>query len=206
MTSTNDKSSMPELQWATVNETLYERQEQKELLLRAVQKCCRSSSASSRHPELCLLSGGSGTGKTSLAIKHLAPYVQKDLGGFFLRGKFGRLESSEKYNAVVSAFSGFFSAAKQGRLPAWPSLEPKVRECLKNEPFLTELIPELEDYGEVAVNASSPSGGAVRISTQGTSSRSTRAFLSAFVANHLLSTTPYRVIPRRYTVDRQLAA
>eukprot|EP00980_Cylindrotheca_fusiformis_P007490 scaffold1551_cov108-Cylindrotheca_fusiformis.AAC.3 len=59
-------------------------------------------------PELILIAGASGTGKTVLA-RSLQRSVQEDLKGFFVMGKFDQLKRSEPFAPLVSAMTEFVS-------------------------------------------------------------------------------------------------
>ena len=51
-------------------------------------------------PELTLITGVSGSGKTALVVGSLRPHVLA-MGGFFMSGKYDRLEGPDKHLAVV---------------------------------------------------------------------------------------------------------
>eukprot|EP00980_Cylindrotheca_fusiformis_P012775 scaffold3123_cov119-Cylindrotheca_fusiformis.AAC.4 len=66
-------------------------------------------------PELILIAGASGTGKTVLA-RNLQRSVQEVLKGFFVMGKFDQLKRSEPFAPLVAAMTEFvFLVLEKGK-------------------------------------------------------------------------------------------
>ena len=84
---------MRTLDWSLLDKgVLYDRNEEKKKLIAAFDRRISNQSTS----EFILLSGKSGTGKTSLA-KALRKHVARKRG-FFVSGKFDQLQQSEPYS------------------------------------------------------------------------------------------------------------
>jgi predicted ATPase len=105
------------------------------------------SSGGAPAKELLLVTGHSGSGKTSLVEAALRPTVA-ERGGWFVSGKFDLLERTEQYYPIVQALTEFAQVVAQ--VPArlhevQAALEPykeTTRLLIDLIPSLTELLPE----------------------------------------------------------------
>ena len=93
--------------------------------------------------EITLISGHSGTGKTSLVYEIHKPVTKKR--GIFLSGKYEQLKKDRPYLAISQAFQGFFNlilSENEEILSYWKKL---ISDALGNEgKLLTDMIPNLE--------------------------------------------------------------
>ncbi|MEX0348123.1 MAG: AAA family ATPase [Paracoccaceae bacterium] len=95
-------------------------------------------------PELCLISGSSGVGKSALVDALNKPVTKAR--GFFLRGKFDQFERAKPYSGIAAAFSGLVQellAEPPERLAIWK--ETIVDALGRNAQVLLEVLPELEE-------------------------------------------------------------
>lgn len=94
-------------------------------------------------PELVLISGYSGVGKTSLIRELHKPLVKRR--GFFLNGKFDQLKKGIPYATLSQAFRGFvleLLAEPEEQISYWKN---KIQAALgNNAQLLIGLIPEVE--------------------------------------------------------------
>ncbi|WP_437574029.1 AAA family ATPase [Sorangium sp. So ce887] len=94
-------------------------------------------------PELVLVSGYSGVGKSSLVAELHRPVVRER--GFFLSGKFEQLKRDVPYHAFLQAFRGLVQeilCVSEEELERW---RQRLREALgASGGLLTGVLPELE--------------------------------------------------------------
>ena len=94
-------------------------------------------------PELVLVSGYSGIGKSSLVAELHRPVVRER--GFFLSGKFDQLKRDVPYRAFLQAFRGLVQeilGASEEQVERW---RERLREALgQNGGLLADMLPELE--------------------------------------------------------------
>jgi ABC-type glutathione transport system ATPase component len=91
-----------QLDWTFLeNGQLFGRQREIESVEQALERRLKPNAK----PELILISGSSGTGKTVLARKLQKPVEEK--GGFFVMGKFDQLKRPEPYAPLVAAMTAF---------------------------------------------------------------------------------------------------
>ena len=96
-----------------------------------------------RRPEVVVISGADGVGKSSLAQTLKKPVTDED--GYFLRGKFDHLSArGEPFTAFIAAFSEFtklvLSRGTETRLAMKQAIEAAVQEDVR---ILIEMIPSL---------------------------------------------------------------
>ncbi|MEL6558737.1 MAG: ATP-binding sensor histidine kinase [Bacteroidota bacterium] len=116
---------------------LYGRDTQKETLLSSFERLGTGSK------EITLITGHSGTGKTSLVYEIHKPITRQK--GIFLSGKHEQLQKDKPYIAIAQAFHGFFNlilSENEETLSYW---KKRLRQALGKEgKLLTDLIPNLE--------------------------------------------------------------
>ncbi|HVH45094.1 MAG TPA: ATP-binding sensor histidine kinase [Labilithrix sp.] len=121
-----------------IPQRLYGRASERAKLLGALDRMIDGSA-----PELCLVSGYSGVGKTSLVHELLRSI--SGARGFFLSGKFDQLGRSVPYGTIAVAFRAAPGAPlgmPEDRLSVWRG---ELRQALGSQGrILTEIIPELE--------------------------------------------------------------
>ncbi len=117
---------------------LYGREAQVDSLLHAFERISRGGS-----PELVLLSGYSGIGKSAVVHELYRPVVQRR--GIFLDGKFDQFQRDIPHATLAQAIRGLVRqllASTDAELEAW---RERLREaCEGNGQLLVELIPQLE--------------------------------------------------------------
>lgn len=96
-----------------------------------------------RHKEITLITGYSGTGKTSLIYEVYKPLTQKK--GHFIHGKFEQFQKDIPYHALVQAFTylvNLILSESEEKLKYW---QDTIKGALGSEgKLLTDLIPNLE--------------------------------------------------------------
>ncbi|KYG07380.1 protein kinase [Sorangium cellulosum] len=121
-----------------VPQRLYGREREVEALLAAFERVLTQG-----RPELVLVSGYSGIGKSSLVAELHRPVVRER--GFFLSGKFDQLERDIPYHAFLQAFRGLVQdilCVSEEELERW---RQRLREALgPNGGLLAGVLPELE--------------------------------------------------------------
>ncbi|WP_438038070.1 AAA family ATPase [Sorangium sp. So ce128] len=97
----------------------------------------------SGRPELVLVSGYSGIGKSSLVAELHGPVVRER--GSFLSGKFDQLKRDVPYRPLLHAFRGLVQeilGASEQQVERW---RERLREALgQNGRLLTDMLPEIE--------------------------------------------------------------
>jgi predicted ATPase/GAF domain-containing protein len=103
----------------------------------------RVTARKSSAPELMLVSGYSGVGKTTLVQEIYQPITEKR--GYFIAGKFEQFQRNIPYSAVVNAFSNLVKqllGENQTALKQWRS--QLLAALGENGQIIIEVIPEVE--------------------------------------------------------------
>ncbi|WP_438031961.1 AAA family ATPase [Sorangium sp. So ce204] len=120
-----------------VPQRLYGREREVEALRAAFERVVASG-----RPELVLVSGYSGIGKSSLVAELHGPVVRER--GFFLSGKFEQLKRDVPYHAFLQAFRALLRellCASEEQLDRW---RERLREAVGQDGgLLTDVLPEL---------------------------------------------------------------
>ncbi|WP_437739288.1 AAA family ATPase [Sorangium sp. So ce1504] len=120
-----------------VPQRLYSREREVEALLGAFERVVAQS-----RPELVLVSGYAGIGKSSLVAELHRPIVRER--GFFLSGKFDQTARDVPYRAFLQAFRALFQeilSANEEQVERW---RQRFREALgPNGRLLADVLPEL---------------------------------------------------------------
>jgi histidine kinase len=117
---------------------LYGRAEDQKILINSIDNI-----GTQGHKEITLVTGRSGTGKTSLIYEIHKPITEKK--GHFIRGKFEQLHKDRPYQAITQAFGGFVTlllSENETKLNRWK--EKILAEIGNQGKLLTDLIPNLE--------------------------------------------------------------
>ncbi|WNG19411.1 AAA family ATPase [Cystobacter fuscus] len=117
---------------------LYGREAQVDTLLQSFERIARGG-----HPELVLLSGYSGIGKSAVVHELYRPVVQRR--GLFLDGKFDQFQRDIPYATLAQAIRGLVRqllAGTDAELEAWRG---QLREAWEGSgQLLVDLVPQLE--------------------------------------------------------------
>lgn len=101
------------------------------------------SNIGSGSKEITLVSGRSGTGKTSLIYEIHKPITGQR--GFFIKGKHQQFQKDRPYQAITQAISGFITlllSENEQQLSKWRML---IKKAIGDQgKLLTDLIPKLE--------------------------------------------------------------
>jgi len=93
--------------------------------------------------QITLVSGRSGTGKTSLIYEIHKPITQKR--GYFIKGKHQQFQKDRPYQAITQAISGFVTlllSENENHLKKW---RDQIQNALGDQgKLLTDLVPKLE--------------------------------------------------------------
>ncbi|WP_437586191.1 AAA family ATPase [Sorangium sp. So ce1000] len=120
-----------------IPQRLYGREREIEALLAAFERVVASG-----RPELALVSGYSGIGKSSLVAELHRPVVRER--GFFLSGKFEQIKRDVPYRPLLHAFRGLVQeilGASEEQVERW---RQRLREALgPSAGLLTDMLPEL---------------------------------------------------------------
>ncbi|MGL5062968.1 MAG: trifunctional serine/threonine-protein kinase/ATP-binding protein/sensor histidine kinase [Microcoleus sp.] len=130
-----------------IPEKLYGREKELEILLaafeRVSQPAANPASKSRSGSEIMLVTGDSGTGKSSL-VKEIQKSITEKRG-YFISGKFDRLQQNIPYSALVRAFQELLEqllTENETRFQAWRS---KLLAALDNNAqIIIDVIPEVE--------------------------------------------------------------
>ncbi len=94
-------------------------------------------------PEMVMIAGYSGIGKTSLVRELYKPVIRKH--GFFISGKFDQYKRNIPYATIIEAFQGLIRqilTEKENRLAAW---KVKLQKALGlNSQIIIDIIPQVE--------------------------------------------------------------
>jgi predicted ATPase/GAF domain-containing protein len=103
----------------------------------------RVSSTPGVAPELMLVSGYSGVGKTTLVQEIYQPITEKR--GYFISGKFEQFQRNIPYSAVVNAFSNLVKQLLGESQPALRQWRSRLLGALgENGQVIIDVIPEME--------------------------------------------------------------
>lgn len=135
-------NQLPRLDWGLLDDgqLFFDREKElqqlKEAFLRRIQPDSK--------PEIILISGRSGTGKTLLA-KRLHETV-REKNGFFVTGKFDQLQQREPYAPLVTAMTEFvYLSLKRGK-EAVQKMKDEILNLVGNDiGVLTMMIPALNE-------------------------------------------------------------
>ncbi|WP_437522035.1 AAA family ATPase [Sorangium sp. So ce726] len=120
-----------------IPQRLYGREREVEALLAAFERMVASG-----RPEVVLVSGYSGIGKSSLVAELHGPVVRER--GFFLSGKFDQLKRDVPYRPLLHAFRGLVQeilSASEQQVERW---RERLREAVgASGGLLTDMLPEL---------------------------------------------------------------
>lgn len=124
---------------------LFGRQRENKLLQEALHRRTHTTNAK---PELILISGGSGSGKTSLA-KNMKATIEKG-GGYFVMGKFDQLKRPEPYAPLVAAMTDFLMLVLERGPAVAAATKKSILQALQNEStydisVLTSILPALQN-------------------------------------------------------------
>ncbi|KAG7349497.1 serine/threonine kinase [Nitzschia inconspicua] len=121
---------------------LYGRSREKVALRQAYRSIWEADAGSQPTVQLALISGLAGSGKTSLAMS-LKQHVLED-GGFFLTGKFDKMQTSQLYDAIVSAFTQLVENVVEKGVEAVRAMKQAIQAAVHTEQrILTDMIPAL---------------------------------------------------------------
>ncbi|WP_258104292.1 ATP-binding sensor histidine kinase [Marinoscillum sp. MHG1-6] len=116
---------------------LYGRERQKECLINSIENLGQE------HKEITLVSGKSGSGKTSLIYEIHKPITEKR--GNFIKGKHQQFQKDRPYQAISQAINGLVSlllSESDKRLNVWK--EQIVNALGEQGKLITDLVPNLE--------------------------------------------------------------
>lgn len=99
------------LKWPSLYGGLIDRVKEQHCLQRALQRCCSSSSSSGHQPEITIVTGKSGSGKTAL-MQAFRRNVE-DEHGYFLSAKFDQFHQCLPYQVFVHASTDFVKQATE---------------------------------------------------------------------------------------------
>ncbi|BCG59796.1 diguanylate cyclase [Paenibacillus sp. URB8-2] len=121
-----------------ISQKIYGREEELNSLVNAFRTTVRGN------PQLMLISGDAGAGKTAL-VNELHPYISQDKG-LFVEGKFDQYNKNIPYSAIVQAFKKLINQLLDSPEEEY---KKKVAKSLitalgGNGKLITNLIPELE--------------------------------------------------------------
>ncbi len=133
---------------------LYERETQQHQLLQAYRRL-----KDRQTPELILISGPCGSGKTELA-KSLADVVQED-GGMLLKGKFDQLRKPEPFKALNGVFAEFTCILAQDHSVLAAKRSAILEAVGEGAGVLTDMFPALEQVLGHQHRSTMNKGGAV---------------------------------------------
>ncbi|MCG8333314.1 MAG: AAA family ATPase [Proteobacteria bacterium] len=120
-----------------IPQKLYGREGEIEALIAAFRKASRG------RPELLLIAGFSGIGKSALVKEIRIPILQNK--GYFIEGENDQLKRNQPYNALTQAFDGLIKrllAEPTEKLESWKNA---LKEALEpNGQIILDIIPELQ--------------------------------------------------------------
>ncbi|MFH0782765.1 MAG: response regulator [Pseudomonadota bacterium] len=121
-----------------IPEKLYGREKDIELLFGAFDRVVKSGI-----PEMAIIAGYSGIGKTSLVRELYKPVIREH--GFFISGKFDQYKRNIPYATIIEAFQGLIRqilTEQENRLDAWKA---KLQKALGiNGRIIIDIIPQVE--------------------------------------------------------------
>ncbi|MCP4341629.1 MAG: AAA family ATPase [Desulfobulbaceae bacterium] len=121
-----------------IPEKLYGREKDIELLFEAFDRVVKGGI-----PEMVMIAGYSGIGKTSLVRELYKPVIREH--GFFISGKFDQYKRNIPYATIIGAFRGLIRqilTEQENRLAAW---KVKLKKALGlNSRIIIDIIPQVE--------------------------------------------------------------
>ncbi|HEY9059984.1 MAG TPA: diguanylate cyclase [Pseudobacteroides sp.] len=119
-----------------IPQKLYGREKELSSLIKALE------SLHMRELKLLLVSGYSGIGKTSIIREMHKIIINK--GGYFISGKFNRLQRNNPYSAIIHAFKELIRSiiSQYKNIERWKEL--LIEALGSNARIITDLIPELK--------------------------------------------------------------
>jgi predicted ATPase len=135
----SETPNIKRLDWAFLKDgQLFGRERETELLDDALHRRLKPDAK----PELILISGSSGTGKTVLSKKLRKPVEEKD--GFFIMGKFDQLQRPEPYAPLVAAMTTFVMLVLERGEAVVENTKLAILEAFGDHiGVLTDMIPAL---------------------------------------------------------------
>jgi histidine kinase len=114
---------------------LYHRTLAMETLTDAYARC---TSATRSTPEITIITGLSGTGKTALA--HTLKEAVSDAGGLFLSGKYDQLEKPENLYPIINIFNAYFASITSSADDALNAVLQEAVKVVSVEPILADIL------------------------------------------------------------------
>lgn len=134
------------LDFESLNGKLYGRQKEERKLLKAYHRLSSISSTAAnlkREPELILVTGPSGSGKSALSQILREPVSTR--GGTFISGKFDELKCSEPYEPIFAAFSELADIIVSKGMASIAATREAILEAVGGDAgFLIRMMPGLE--------------------------------------------------------------
>ncbi|MEE3717893.1 ATP-binding sensor histidine kinase [Tumidithrix elongata RA019] len=124
-----------------IPEKLYGREKEAEILLNTFKQI--SAAQNSTREKLILIAGYAGIGKSSLVRELYKPISERQ--GYFISGKFDRLQQGMPYSAIAEALEGLIQqllAEPEAQLQQWREQISKALGA--NGQILVDIIPNLE--------------------------------------------------------------
>ncbi len=130
-----------------IPEKLYGRENELATLLTAFERICQpaenTKSPWRARTEMMLVAGDSGTGKSSLVKEMQKTIAEKQ--GYFIAGKFDRLQQNIPYSALVKAFQGSIQLLLTESETNFQEWRAKLLAALENNAqIIIDVIPEVE--------------------------------------------------------------
>ena len=130
-----------------IPEKLYGREKELATLLAAFERVSQpaenKNSTAMKRSEMMLVAGDSGTGKSSLVKEIHKPVTEKR--GYFIAGKFDRLQQNIPYSALVKAFQGLIQQLLTESETKFQKWRAKLLAALDNNAqIIIDVIPEVE--------------------------------------------------------------
>ncbi|MFC2140751.1 diguanylate cyclase [Acidobacteriota bacterium] len=120
-----------------VPQRLYGRQKETKTLLDGFERACQGN------PEMILVAGYAGIGKTSLVREIYKPLVQKR--GYFISGKFDQFKQHIPYASLIQAFQELVRQLLTEKEPQIIQWKSKILNALgRNTRVIIDVIPEVE--------------------------------------------------------------
>ena len=157
ITTSDHDSTEQKLDFSQLNGRLYGRAKEESKLLKTYHKLLAKQSSSSfsslpssskkknRKPELILISGPSGSGKSSLSQILREPVQSRE--GTFITAKFDQLKHPDSFGPIISAFSEYLNIiVSKGTMNSVNQIGKAILEEVDGDiRILTGMIPGLED-------------------------------------------------------------
>jgi len=138
--------------WLNIPQKLYGRQPELATLLAAFDRVSTQAATAIADnatpqqpysPELILVTGYSGIGKSALVREIYRPITEKR--GYFITGKFNQLQRTTPYSAIVAAFSDLVKQLLTESQEALQQWQTKLKQALGNSgQVIVDVIPDME--------------------------------------------------------------